>query len=124
MIIELAAFAPNNTFGVYDVTDPTKHVALFDGTDSVGSQVVFGVKDDGSILVNFADSGIDSAGNNFGYFLDSPDGLFHSQTDLNGDGFDHMVAYAGNGDQVKIGDLAAGTFGPGEYILAWEDIYG
>src|SRR5690606_14703749 len=42
----------------------------------------------------------------FGFYLDTPDGLWFSQSSLNTDGADHMVAY-------QLG---------GSYIFGWEDL--
>ncbi len=124
MIIELAGFAPGNIFGVYSGGD---YVQLFAGGDSAGAQVVLSIKLDGSVHVNWADSGVDFAGNNFGYYLDSSlyndGGLWHSDTSLNSDMQDHMFAYQGtNTDKVQLADIAAGTWTNNEYILAFEDL--
>jgi hypothetical protein len=127
MIIELAGFAPGNVFGIYDATDETKMVTLFDGAAAAGSQALLSILADGSVVVNFADSGINFAANEFGYFLDSSvyetGGLFYSNTSLNPDGEDHMFAYQGVGtDTVQIPPYAAGTWSSNEYILAFEDL--
>ena len=122
MVIELANLANENTFGVYDPTNPSAKVQLFSGGNVAGNQALFGIAADGSIILNFADTGIDFAGNLFGYYISNSQGTFYSQTGLNADGVDHMVAYAGNGDTVTLPGWQAGTFGAGEYILAWEDL--
>jgi len=128
VIIELAAFAAGNTFGVYDAANPGSMVQLFAGAATTGSQVVLSIGLDGSVFVNFADTGINFAGNNFGYYLDSSvfanqgGGLFRSDSTLNANGEDHMGAYQGKGDTIQIGALAAGPWGSNEYVLAWEDL--
>ena len=124
MIIELAGFAPGNIFGVYS---GGQHVQLFAGGDSAGAQVALSIKLDGSVHVNWADTGIDFAGNNFGYYLDSSlynnGGMWYSDTSLNADGKDHMFAYQGtNTDMVQIANIAAGLWTDNEYILAFEDL--
>ena len=126
MIIELAGFADDNIFGVYNNGE---YVTLFDGSASGGSQAVLSIALDGSVWVNMVDTGIDFSGTTFGYFLDSSanndGGLFHSDTLLNSDGVDHMAAYQGNdSDKVQIGPWASGTWTANEYILAWEDLNG
>ena len=122
MIIELAGFAGDNTFGVYN---SDQYVELFSGAATGGSQAVLSIKLDGSVWVNMADTGIDFTGNSFGYYLDSSEnnggGLFHSDTALNDDEFDHLMAYQGTGDRVQLPGLAAGTWTGNEYIMAWED---
>ena len=127
VVIELAAFAGQNTFGIYDATDSSKKVQLFAGSAGAGNQVVVGIQGDGSVFVNFADTGIDFAANQFGYYLDSSanvgGGVFYSDTALNGDGLDHMAAYQGIGEMIEIPPHAAGPWGANEYILAWEDLF-
>jgi hypothetical protein len=50
------------------------------------------------------------AGNAFGFYLTSPEGTFFSDTLLNADGYDHMIA---------------GVYIPGaDYRLSFEDQYG
>ena len=122
MIIELAGYANSNTFGVYS---NGSYVELFSGSDGKGDQAILSIKADGSVYVNLDDTGVDFAGNSFGYYLGSPEGTFHSDTSLNQDGFDHMYAYQGNDqDMVQLPNLQPGTWTDNEYILAFEDLYG
>ena len=125
MVIELAGFAAGNVFGVYN---EGKYVNLFNGADSVasGAQVTLSILLDGSVRVNGVDTGVDFSGA-FGYFLDSSvyqnGGLFHSDSALNDNGEDHMLAYQGvNADTVQIGLYAEGLWTNNEYILAFEDL--
>lgn len=122
MIIEIASYAGDNVFGVYDPAATDKYVQLFSGANAAGDQVVLSIKADGSVYVNLIDTGVDFAGNVFGYFLASPDGLWHSDTSLNGDKMDHLAVYQGQGDTVMLPGLAQGTWDTNEYILAWEDL--
>ena len=131
MIIELAGFAADTSFGVYDKYDSTNKVVLFSGAATTGDQVLLSILLDGSVKVNFADTGIDFASlNNFGFFLDSSvnaasgGGLFFSDTSLNADGIDHLAAYQGVGDDIQIAPFAPGVWAANEYILAWEDATG
>lgn len=131
MIIEIAAFAGTNTFGIYDPTNSANKVQLFDGAASTGTQSMLSVAADGSIFVNMSDTGIDFGTTAFGYYLDAtagnqnPSALFYSDTSLNADAYDHLFAYQGtNTDTVQIGPWAAGLWTDNEYILAWEDLYG
>jgi len=130
MIIELAAFAPTNVFGVYDLTNPANKVEIFAGTHVVGKQTTLSVTATGDIYINGgfeADFGSDW----FGYYLDSSaaaagtGGVFYSDTGLNADGQDHMYAYQGTDtDTVQIGVWAPGLWTDNEYVLAWEDLAG
>lgn len=126
-IIELAGFANVNTFGVYDASNPTNFVEIFAGTDapdSANDQKTLSIKSDGSVKIDGVDSGVDFAGNAFGYYLTSPQGMFYSDKDLNTDQFDHMVAFQGVGDTVQLPGYFPGTWTPNEYVLAWEDLAG
>jgi hypothetical protein len=144
IIIELAAFKDGNRFGIYDPTDATlaTKVELFAGAASAGAQQVVSIKADGSVELGIpgVDTGVDFSSNLFGWYLDStqlPDpagapgfvnnpagGIFYSQTPLNSDGWDHMYAYASQGDTVQLPGLSAGLWGLNEYVLAFEDLYG
>jgi hypothetical protein len=129
LVIELAAWADSNIFGVYDAANPMNQVQLFGGAAAAGSQSLLSILADGSVIVNFVDSGVDFAGNTFGYFMDSTaapapwnGGVWYSDTALNADGQDHMAAYRGSGDTIQIPPYAAGIWDVDEYILAFEDL--
>ena len=122
MIIELAGYADSNSMGVYS---DGVYVELFSGSQGAGDQAVLSIKSDGSVYVNLVDTGVDFAGNSFGYYLDSPDGIFHSDTSLNADQLDHMAAYQGlNTDWIQLPGLAPGLWTDNEFVLAFEDLYG
>jgi len=126
MIIELAGYASSNSFGIYDPANPDIHAELFGGTNGEGDQVRLSIKTDGSIYINLADTNLDLAsGHSFGYYMTSPQGAFYSDTSLNTDNFDHMVAFQGqNQDTVELPDLDAGVWTNNEYIFGWEDLSG
>jgi hypothetical protein len=118
-----ASYAPTNVFGIYDATNPSQKVTIFNG-GSVGQLVTISFRDDGSVEKNGTPiPGVQFAGNLFGYFLTSPDGTFYSDTSLNADNKDHMAAYVGEGDTIKIPTRLAGVWDSNEYMLAWEDLY-
>lgn len=125
-----AAFALGNTFGVYDMANPANFVQVFAGGAAVGTQDTLGIQWDGSVFVNGADSGVNFAGNAFGYYLDATNGnnnvnaVFYSDTALNADGVDHMYAYQGKGDTFQTLPWSAGIWSANEYVLAFEDLYG
>jgi hypothetical protein len=129
LIVELAGYAPTNKFGIYDMANPANMVQIFDGAASAGAKAAISIQADGSILVNFVDTGSNFAGNAFGYYLDStvgnenPNAIWYSDTALNIDGDDHMLAYQGkNIDTVQLPNTVAGLWTNREYVLAWEDI--
>ena len=128
VIIELAGYAPDNTFGVYDAVD--NYVEIFAGSATEGSQATLSIMLDGSVFLNGTDTTKDFTLGVFGYYLDAtvasgnPDAKFYSDTSLNADQIDHMAAYQGTGDTVQIGSFWPGTWTADEYVLAFEDLYG
>ncbi len=121
------------SFGIFDKSNPTSLVELFSAADTAGDQAVLSIKADGSVYVNFADTGVDFAGNAFGYYLEAtPVGItafqstiFYSDTTLNADAADHMLAEQGLGvDTVQIDGLVPGIWDTDEYIQGWENTYG
>ncbi|MEN8126640.1 MAG: PEP-CTERM sorting domain-containing protein [Planctomycetota bacterium] len=131
LIVEVAQWVNLNTFGVYDAAHPAKRVQIFGGGASSGSQSLLSILADGSVIVNFMDTGVDFAGNAFGFYIDSTrapqpwtGGVWHSDSVLNVDGADHMAAYQGKGiDTIQILPYAAGIWGVDEYVLAFEDLH-
>ena len=129
VVIELAGFAGTNKMGVFDMNDSLETVELFAGSAVAGDQIIMSILGDGSVIVNFADTSTDFAGNAFGLYLDSSaeadGGFWFSDTSLNSaDGLDHMAAYQGVGDGIEISPFAPGPWGPNEYIFAFEDLDG
>lgn len=127
IVIELAGYASGNSFGIYDVSSPSNYVEIMAGSASSGDQAVVSIKADGSVFVNFADTGVDFAQNLFGYYLNvsATGNRYYSETDLNGDGVDHLVAFQGtNTDTVQLPGLAPGLWTNNEYVLAFEDLWG
>ncbi|MGD9946039.1 MAG: DUF4114 domain-containing protein [Burkholderiaceae bacterium] len=114
-IIEITANAGNNSFGIFDAADPSRMVQLF-GNSAPGGQTLVSIKDDGSVFVNLVDTGIDFAGNVFGYYLTAGNTTWLSTNE------DQMVAFRGDGDTIKLPTVQPGEWGSSSYILAWEDI--
>lgn len=126
MIIEITANAGFNSFGIFDAANSGNTFQLFDGsaTPTSGGKFTFGFRADGTI-VDGTDTPLGGtfAGNLFGYYLDTPNGIFYSDPNLNTDGnAHHQVAYrGGDGDHIQVGNSAPGLFGGDEYIFGWED---
>lgn len=140
LMFEIAAFANDNTFGIYDLnTNAT--LEIFSGLDSNQSggltpesetkNLYSGFDINGDLNfwtdnVNFSDATVFSS-SSFGFYLTSPDeggSVFFSQQSKNVDGEDHMVTYRGD-DSLQIdadNDGIFGTFTSNNYILAWEDL--
>ncbi len=122
MIIEIAGNSSANAIGVFDKGNAANRVQLFSGPQSAGAQSLLSIKNDGSVYVNFGDSGTDFAANAFGFYLEGPGGLFFSDSALNASGADQMVAYQGTGtDYIAVGGNAPGLWTDNEFVLAWED---
>lgn len=128
IVIEIAGNAAYNRFGIYDIMDHTQRVEMFSGAASAGSRSMLSITSDGSVWAGdpfagtFSDSGINFNQNVFGFYLDTPSGTWYSQSLLNSDGADHMVAYDGQFDLVQIGGAFPGYWLPNEFVLAWEDL--
>jgi hypothetical protein len=122
-----AEYAANNPFGIYDPTDTSKKVEIFNGSASVGAVRVMFIDSAGHVwLDSMSGSPIATfgAGDVFGYYLTSPGGTFYSDTSKNGDKKDHMYAYQGVGDSMNLPGLSnPKLIGPSYYLLAWEDTY-
>jgi len=123
IVMELAGYAGVNRFGIYDINDPTKRLEIFGGAASAGAGRQFAVGSDGTVYRDWVDTGLSFVTDTFGFYLETPDGLWYSQSSLNADGADHLVAYQGQGDLVK------GAFGnlpwiSSVFLLGWEDLAG
>ncbi|QAU35386.1 DUF4114 domain-containing protein [Janthinobacterium sp. 17J80-10] len=120
MIIEVAGNAGTNTFGIYDIYNPTTYLQLFSGAASSGGQALLSVNDSFQFAVNFG-TGVQFSSSLFGYYLGTANGpTFYSQASLNG-GADQMVAFQGDGDVIKLPTKPAAIWGSSSFILAWED---
>ena len=125
VVIEIAGNAAGNTFGIYDAANSANRVQLFSGDATAGTKTVVSILADGSVEVGLIDTGVNFAGNSFGYYLQGPGGIFFSDTGLNGDKLDHMVAFQGkNIDTIKVGNTSPGIWSDNEFILGWEDVSG
>jgi len=126
IVIELAGFSAQNTFGIYDVADPSHRATIFAGSDGAGTtdtvQIMqsgnhYAVMDNGVWAANFSSPV-------FGFFLSTPQSnVFMSDTSLNADHGDHIYAYQGDGHSVfASGALAGQTFASNMYLLGFEDL--
>jgi len=141
LIIELAGFKDNNIFGVYDFRSDNSlsYVDLFSGSADQGDVANLTINADGSVtalyqnwvngfLVSVGFKTVDAGftGNSFGFYLDSSyyaeGGLMHSDSSLNDDKLDHMLAYQGVNENIQIGTFSPGPWTNAEYILAFEDL--
>jgi len=123
MIIELAANPGANTFGLYDVGDPTNKAQVFAGVQGQGAQAVIGFMANGDIRVNgtVVASGLVSA---FGFYLGvSEETAFYSQDFLNPGNKAQSLIYQGDGStKLQIPGYSQGIFTVDEYIIAFDDV--
>jgi hypothetical protein len=132
IIIELAGFADQNIFGIYDRASPGNRLTVFPGRSDEGSSATISFSqngDDYSVQVtrgNRRSSSLFESGL-FGFFLTTPQGnTFYSDSGLN-EGYahpDHMYAYQGTGGYFQSGPLSGQLFDTNSYLLAWEDLRG
>ena len=123
-VIEIAGNAAINSFGIYGMNG--QKVEIFAGSDTAGAQAVVSIKADGSVFLNvLQDTGKKFTGNIFGFYLDNGTDVWYSDSALNSDGEDHMIAFQGDGtDKIQTPGNAPGYWLNNEYILAWEDLSG
>jgi hypothetical protein len=118
IVLENAGFAADNSFGLFDRANTANRLLVFAGSDNPGSLAsVILTNVSGGVYLRAVDmdtiAQVDDAtfaANSFGFYLETPNGIFFSDTALNGDAVDHLVA------NVYI----AGA----DYRLNWEDLYG
>ena len=129
-IIEIAGNAGFNTFGLYQPTNPSNYIEVFDGAATSGSKAFISLNGDGTISVQPLGGTMvtkDLGGNLFGYYLGNSGPVFYSDSSLNG-GNDQMFAYQGKDvDYVDIlhptSPVAPGAlWTDNEFVLAWEDV--
>jgi len=139
MIVELSGWDGSTGFGIFDAGDPSNTLQIFPasstaGTDGAKANLTF--FGDGSILVSYIDGSppVSSASpfvqnylgqQVFGFYLDASydptGGFWYSDTLLNDDNLDHMLAYQGKGDIVSIPPFSNGTWSENHFVLAFED---
>jgi PEP-CTERM motif/Domain of unknown function (DUF4114) len=122
IVLELAGYAGSNRFGIYDANDPTQRLQLFSGADSAGALARFEVRSNGAVYRDSVNTSLTFSSQLFGFYLETPTGIWYSQSLRNADGDDHMVAYQGQGDTIEspLGDTA--TWGSDLFLLGWEDL--
>ncbi len=128
-IIEIAGYADSNTFGIYDLANSNNRLEVFSGSATTGKKVFITVDGTNTFEVN-GNSAVFSS-SSFGYYINvaATGNTYFSDTSLNVDNYDHMLAYAGIGELVDLDGVAGTKFTKGawtanEYILAFEDLLG
>jgi hypothetical protein len=109
MVIEIAGYAPNNAFGIFEHGNMANKIEVFAGSAAAGAT---------SALIN-----LPLGWSSFGFYLANTSANFtwYSDAALNaGGGLDHFVAYQGIAGQTMT---ASGiTFGSNDYLIGIEDL--
>lgn len=123
MVIEIAGLAGVNSFGIYNPLDNSKRAEIFAGADGAADSKTIRVGVGGVVSIDGIDTSLVLSSNLFGFYLYNGTDYFYSDTALNGDSFDHFVAFQGiNGVDIQLpGSGFPGPWSDKEYILAWED---
>ncbi len=126
ILFEFAGYAGTNSFGIYDLNDTSNMLTLFDGAAAAGAQSTLYNTGNTFTVAGGASSTFSS--DNFGYFLNvaATGNVYFSDTSLNADGQDHMLAYQGDhSDNFDFnGDGHYTDYNSDTWIMAWEDLYG
>lgn len=124
MLFELAGNANSNAFGIYDVADRNNRLTIFSGpagSNARGALALNGTSDFCAGALWGMPTCATFGSHLFGFFLDTPEGVFFSELDANADHIDHMVAFQGGSDR---GTINGSRWLDNELILAWEDLNG
>jgi hypothetical protein len=139
ILIEVAGYASQNTFGVYDINNPNNRLQLFSGsaTTNATRTITVTALGGGYEYVTRSSTGtiLSSAvfqSMSFGYYLMTPQSsgqIYYSDVTLNTDNVDHLYSYQGNGgvflnNLYTPKSLRGTAFDTNTHLLAWEDLYG
>ena len=131
ILFELAGFADSTTFGIFDKNNSSNKLQIFNGAAGSGSIALFanstvpgGKQFCTAALFSSSVTCSMFSGNQFGFYLQSPSGTFYSDTALNQDNVDHMVAYQGNYTPSNPNTINDNPWLANEFVLAWEDLNG
>jgi hypothetical protein len=107
LVIELAGYASNNSFGLYEAGTPSNKMQVFAGSDS-------GMSGQVTIVLPLSWTA-------FGFYMENTSAGFtwYSDAALNaGGGSDHFVAYQGAAGAT----LSGASFDANDFVLAIEDL--
>lgn len=127
-IVEIAGYAPTNTFGIYDGANAGNKAQIFAGSDTSGSQAIVSFFANGDVKVNgsLAASGFASP-YRFGFYLGvgsgTPQTYRYTEDSLNPGGNPQALVYQGDGTtMLQLPGFAPGVFSQDEWIIAFEDL--
>lgn len=140
ILIEVAGFASQNQFGLYDANNPNVFLPVFLGVSGSGANATITFTQNGSggydvTLSGGAGGSATFSSLDFGYYISTPQATlgvptYYSNSALNPDGQDHLFAYMGNGSTFSSSTglysvpsaLRGTTFASNQHLLAWEDL--
>lgn len=123
LFLEIAGFADQNTFGIYEPGNPSNRLEVFAGADSpitsATLQYSFGT------WTNATTHATADFGTTFGFYITtpqyrvacSPNCIYFSEADLNADSFDHALLF-------DTHDNSEGSLFGSDVVVAFEDLYG
>lgn len=123
-IIEITANSASLAFGLYDPTNIAEKAMIFAGGDTAGKTAKVEIRAGGWVYVENVLTPVQLSSNLFGFYLGGNVGPWYSDSSLNPNGSDQMLAYQGpNDDYVLLpGAGFAGEWTDNEFVLAWEDV--
>jgi hypothetical protein len=137
-MFEVAGFAPDNEFGIYQYGNPLKKAALFSGSNDWGDSTTMNFLGDGSIYVSTTGlpgvPGDDFVppdgnlytdfGNVFGFYLTNKNGqTFYTDDALNpGEKAQALIYQGDDATTLELPGKQPGTFSDNEFIIAFEDL--
>lgn len=134
-MFEVAGFAPNNEFGIYQYGNPLKKATLFSGNNDWGDRTTVDFLFDGSISVSTkglpldyigptVDGFYEDFGNVFGFYLTNKNGqTFYTDDALNpGEKAQALIYQGDDATTLQLPGKAPGTFSDNEFIIAFEDL--
>lgn len=130
ILFEFAGFANTTTFGIFDKNNVSNKLQVYGGAASPGSialmanSTVAGGKQFCTAPLFSSPTCTVFGGGQFGFYLQTESGTFYSDSDLNGDNFDHLVAYQGNYSSSNPSYINGSPWLANEFVLAWEDLWG
>lgn len=130
ILFEFAGFANSTAFGVFDMNDVSNKLQVYGGAASPGAialianSTVSGGRQFCTAPLFSSPTCTVFNGGQFGFYLQTESGTFYSDTKLNDDNFDHLVAYQGNYSGSNPSYINGSPWLANEYVLAWEDLWG
>lgn len=123
LLLEMAAFADTNSFGIYGYTTsgttvvPAAKLEIFKGSDSPVISTTLTFDSAKGTITNSSTGQTAAIGTSFGFYITTPENFtFYTQQELNQDGKDHFKIFDTRSDTISL--LGSSL------VLAIEDLFG